>query len=178
MLVSAISFIAVLHSDLHSLSGVTCCALHDFSGRLSRLTHAVCQRKVTVFSGSVGIVATLKGVKLVLAVFFNESSEVLNGAGAGVGQRLGLGASGEELDGWEALDLIGDIIGGRVNLGDGDVGAGRVFGGELIILGCEAVRMFPSALCFTRLRFVGDNNFPVENSVGRGLPMEVTYALQ
>jgi len=55
-------------------------------------------------------------------VLLDEVGQVLDGAGAGVGDRGVLLAGGEELDGREALDLVGDVVGGCVDLGDDDLG--------------------------------------------------------
>lgn len=58
---------------------------------------------------------------LVLSVLLDELDQVLNGAGAGVGDGGILVACGVELDGGEALNLIGNVVGGSVNLGDDDL---------------------------------------------------------
>jgi len=77
---------------------------------------------------------------LVAAVVANELSEGLDGAGAAVLNGLVLGAGLEELNGGEARDVIGNVVGGGVNLGDGDlVGEGRVLLGELVVLGGEGL---------------------------------------
>jgi hypothetical protein len=77
---------------------------------------------------------------LVAAVVANELSKGLDGAGAAVLNGLVLGAGLEELDGGEARDVIGNVVGGGVNLGDGDlVGEGRVLLGELVVLGGEGL---------------------------------------
>lgn len=61
------------------------------------------------------------------AVLLDEGREILDGARARVRDRVGFGAGGEELDGGEAGDLVGDVVGGRVDFGDGDLfGVGRV----------------------------------------------------
>jgi len=77
-------------------------------------------------AGLLGVVGDV-GVDLVLAVLLDEGCEILDGARARVRDWVGLCASGEELDGGEAGDLVGDVVGGRVDFGDGDLfGVGRV----------------------------------------------------
>ena len=77
---------------------------------------------------------------LELAVFLDELGEVLDGAITLVFDRRVLGAGGEELDGGEALDLIGDVVGRGIDFGDGDGGVG-VEGAEFFVFGCETVDM-------------------------------------
>ena len=76
------------------------------------------------------------------AVLLDELSEVLNGAGAGVVDGSVLLAGGEELDGRETLDLIRDVVGGSVNLGDGhklgELGRG-VSLAKLLVLGSKSL---------------------------------------
>lgn len=62
-----------------------------------------------------------QAVHLVLAVLLDEGNEVLNGTGTGVLNRGVLGTSGVELDGGEASDGIGHIVGSGVNLGHGNL---------------------------------------------------------
>jgi hypothetical protein len=81
-------------------------------------------------------VGLLGGGDLVAAVVADELGKSLDGAGTAVLNGLVLGASLEELDGGEARDVIGNVVGGGVNLGDGDlVGEGRVLLGQLVVLG-------------------------------------------
>ena len=81
-------------------------------------------------------VGLLGGGDLVAAVVADEFGKSLNGAGTGVLNGLVLGTGLEELDCGEARDVIGNVVGGGVNLGDGDlVGEGRVLLGQLIVLG-------------------------------------------
>lgn len=84
------------------------------------------------------------GVNAVAAVLGDELGEVLNSARAAVLNGLVLLASGEQLDGGEALDLIGNVVGGSVDLGDGNlggvVGVLGEEGGELIVLGRETAK--------------------------------------
>jgi hypothetical protein len=72
------------------------------------------------------------GVDLVLAVLLDEVGKILDGSGPGVVNRDIFGTGGEELDSWEALDLLGDVVGGGINLGDGH------FGREVRVLSVES----------------------------------------
>jgi len=86
-----------------------------FLGRGGRLlAHLLGIRHLSLL-GVVGDV----GVDLVLAVLLDEGGEVLDGARARVRDGVGLGAGGEEFDGGEAGDLVGNVVGGRVDFGDG-----------------------------------------------------------
>jgi hypothetical protein len=81
-------------------------------------------------------VGLLGGGDLVAAVVADELGKSLDGAGTAVLDGLVLRAGLEELDGGEARDVIGNVVGGGVNLGDGDlVGEGRVLLGQLVVLG-------------------------------------------
>lgn len=76
------------------------------------------------------------------AVLVDEGDEVLDSAGASVVNRRVLLASSEQLDGGEALDLIRNIVGGSVDLGDGDeLGEGirSVQLAELLVLGSKSL---------------------------------------
>jgi hypothetical protein len=85
-------------------------------------------------------VGLLGGGDLVAAVVADELGKSLDGAGTAVLDGLVLGASLEELDGGEARDVIGNVVGGGVNLGDGDlVGESGVLLGQLIVLGCKSL---------------------------------------
>jgi hypothetical protein len=85
-------------------------------------------------------VGLLGGGDLVAAVVADELGKSLDGAGTAVLDGLVLRASLEELDGGEARDVIGNVVGGGVNLGDGDlVGEGRVLLGQLVVLGCKGL---------------------------------------
>ena len=66
------------------------------------------------------IVRLVRYIDLVLAVLLYEGGEVLDGAGAAVDNGVGFAAGGEELDGWEAGNFVGDVVGGGVDFGDGD----------------------------------------------------------
>lgn len=83
-----------------------------------------------------------RDVSLVLAVLSNELDEVINSSGALVGDRSVLATGGEELDGGEALDLIGNVVGSGVDLGNDnlvlEVAVGEL-GSELIVLGGESL---------------------------------------
>lgn len=77
---------------------------------------------------------------LVAAVVADEVGQSLDGAGTVVLHGLVLGAGLEELDGGEARDVIRDVVGGGVDLGNGHlVGESGVLGGELVVLGSESL---------------------------------------
>jgi hypothetical protein len=85
-------------------------------------------------------VGLLGGGDLVAAVVADKVGKSLDGAGAVVLNGLVLGAGLEELDSGEAGDVIGNVVGGSVNLGDGDlVGESGVLLGQLIVLGCKSL---------------------------------------
>ena len=72
------------------------------------------------------------------AVVADESNEVFDGAGASILDGRGLGVTREELDGWEAANLVGNVIEGCVDFGDGYlavVDAEETT--EFFVLGCE-----------------------------------------
>jgi hypothetical protein len=80
------------------------------------------------------------GSNLVATIFGDELGQVLNGAGAIVGNGLVLLASGVKLDGREALDVIWHVVGGGIDLGDGDlVRVGSEQLGQLLVLGSEGL---------------------------------------
>jgi hypothetical protein len=84
------------------------------------------------------------GVNSVLAVVTDKVGQILNSAGTGVINGGTLATGRVELDGREAADLIGDIVGGGIDLGDGDlggeIGVGLVESTELLILGSKTER--------------------------------------
>jgi hypothetical protein len=83
---------------------------------------------------------SLVGIDLPLAVLLDEVGKVLDGTGTSVFNWRSLGASWEKLDGWEALDLIWNIVGSSVDLGDDDlVTEILVESGELIVLGGQSL---------------------------------------
>lgn len=79
------------------------------------------------------------GINLVLAVLLDEVGQSLGGTSAGVLNRRVLAAGGVELDRGEPGDGIRDVVGGRIDLGDGDLGEVSVEGGKLFVLGSETV---------------------------------------
>jgi hypothetical protein len=77
---------------------------------------------------------------LVAAVVADELGKGLDGAGTAVLNGLVLGAGLEELDGREAGDVIGNVVGGGIDLGDGDlVGEGSELLSQLVVLGSEGL---------------------------------------
>lgn len=89
---------------------------------------------------SLGACGVGGNLDLVAAVVADESSEVFDSAGTRIIDWVVLGASLEELDGRETLDLVGHVVGGSVDLGDDDfVTVLLVQAGQLVILGCEGL---------------------------------------
>lgn len=87
-------------------------------------------------------------IHLVATVVADESDEVLDSSRAAVLDRRGLVLGSEKLDSGEALDLIWDIVGSSVNLGDGDLGRVRAEeGSEFLVLGSETARLLACTLC-------------------------------
>lgn len=93
---------------------------------------------------AVGLDALGSGVvgdgDLVAAVVADEVGQGLDGAGAAVLDGLVLGAGLEELDGGEAGDVVRDVVGGRVDLGDRHlIGERSVLLGQLVVLGGKSL---------------------------------------
>ena len=76
-------------------------------------------------------------IDLVLSVLLDEVGKILNGAGSLVVNRGVLGASWEELNGGEALDLIRYVVSGSIDLGDGHLG------GEVGVVRVESAENIP-----------------------------------
>lgn len=118
------------HNRLRRLCSVGRLLLDLLRGRLCRLANQT--RIIVIFPivrSLLGHILTLVNVNLELAVLLDEVGEVFDGAGAAVGDGGVLGAGGEELDGGEAGDLVGHVVGGGVDFGDDDLGVvGRVGG--------------------------------------------------
>jgi hypothetical protein len=77
---------------------------------------------------------------LVAAVVADELGEGLDRTSAGVLHRLILGAGLEKLDSRETSDVIGNVVEGGVNLGNGDlVSESGVLLGQLIVLGGQSL---------------------------------------
>ena len=112
------------------LDGTSDLSGDTLGGSLSLLGHTL----------SLDIVALSVSGNLVATVLSNESSEVLNSAGTAVLDGLTLAVGREELDGRETLDLVGNIVGGGIDLGDGDlVGVGLEQLTELLVLGSKGL---------------------------------------
>jgi hypothetical protein len=100
-------------------------------------------------SGSLGLLRHTRSLdivglgvsgNLVATVLGDEGGEVLNSAGTAVLDGLTLAVGGEELDGRETLDLVGNVVGGGINLGDGDlVRVGLEQLTELLVLGSKGL---------------------------------------
>lgn len=93
--------------------------------------------------GLLALASSRNAVHLVLAVLLDEVGEILDGPGASVLDRLFLGAGGIETDRRESGDRVGDIVGGGINLGNGDLGGEitGVEGTELVVLGSKSVQI-------------------------------------
>lgn len=91
-------------------------------------------------TSSLDIVGLGVSSNLVATVLGDESSEVLNSAGTAVLDGLTLAVGREELDGGETLDLVGDVVGGGIDLCDGDlVGVGLEQLTQLLVLGSKGL---------------------------------------
>jgi hypothetical protein len=129
------------HGSLDGLGGLRSSGLDALSDLLSLLSDLLGSgrgllREILGLVFSIGRTGQ-SYLDLVGAVLLNELDEVLNGAGAGVVNGGVLLASGEKLDGREALDLIGNIVGGGIDLGDSHLSSKllrAVQGSELLIL--------------------------------------------
>ena len=91
-----------------------------------------------------GLLSALsKTINLVLAVLLDEGNKVLNSTGTSVLNWGVLSTSGVDLDGGEASDGIGHIVGSGIDLGDGDLlaqlGNVGVQSGELLVLGGQGL---------------------------------------
>ncbi len=131
--------VAVRHGSLDGLGSLARLASDGLLDTTQRLLVALFGISgLGVILGLLGV-----GVDAVGAGVADELGEVLDGAGAVVVDRgRVLLAGGEELDGGEALDLLRDVVGRRVDFGDddllGELGVVEVEAGELLVLGCEA----------------------------------------
>jgi hypothetical protein len=75
----------------------------------------------------------------VATVLCDEFNEIFDSAGTVVCNWGVLLSGGVEFDGWETLDLIWNIVGSGVNLGDGNlVRVALEEFSELIVLRCKA----------------------------------------
>jgi len=104
--------------------------LHAFSRSSSLVRHAIGLHSIRLRNP----ILLGRDIDLMAAIVANEIDEILDGAGAGVVDGLVLGAGFEELDGGEALDLVRDVVGGRIDFGDDNfVGKGLVHLGKLVV---------------------------------------------
>jgi hypothetical protein len=119
-----VHLIGVHSHRLHHLSSLTDNTLDALLETLSSLRGS--GRSLTKILGiwHDGVVLGGVGVNLVGAFLLDELGEILNGAVALVCDGVGLVAGDKELEGGEALDLIRNVVGGGVDLGDGDLGGG------------------------------------------------------
>ena len=132
LVVSVSGLVVVKNGILDNLGGLGNLLLDSTRGGGGLLGHAVGLNTLGV--------GLLRDSDLVATVVANELGKSLNGAGAAVLDGLVLGTGLEELDGREARDVIGNVVGGGINLGDGDlVGEGRILLSELVVLGSESL---------------------------------------
>lgn len=114
--------------------------------RCSRLRLRVGRRRCSGRGGFLlsFLAAGSESINLVLPILLNKVCKVFHCPRAGVFNRRVLGTSGEDLDGRETLNLVRNVVGGRVNLGDRDLGRqGRYIGVEaskLLILRSKTKR--------------------------------------
>lgn len=134
MLLSLITTIRIDDSSLDRISCVTSHALRRLRSRLGRLSHTLSQRDLIL----IGSVRTFVGIDFVFAILLDELSQVFDGARAGVDDWFLFTAGGEELDGGEALDLVGNVVGCGVYFCNGYLGRGGVHGCEFFVFGCQA----------------------------------------
>ena len=83
-----------------------------------------------------------KDINLVLSVLLDEVGKVFDSPCAGVLNRRVFGTGREQLDGGEASNWVGDIVGGGIDLGDGDLGVNASISietGKLVILRGETI---------------------------------------
>ena len=110
--------VAIRNSGLDRLRRLADLALDLLTGSLLRSRSRLLAQFLVALGDGLVFGFAFVGVGAVLAVLLHELGEVLNGARPGVKDRLRFAASGEELDGWEALDLIGHIVGGSIHFGN------------------------------------------------------------
>ena len=104
------------HHTFHALLH----ALLDLLRRRRRLpTHLIRVRHIHFIN--VTVVGLRVDINLVLPILFDEVGEILDGTRAGVVDGVGFGPGGEKLNGWKALDLVGDVVESCVYFGDGDL---------------------------------------------------------
>lgn len=114
--------IRIPHRRLHRLRRLTRPTLHPLRRRPRRLPHPLGHRHILL----IRLVRPLIRINLILPIFLDEGREVFDGAGAGVGDWGVFAPGGEELDGGEALDFVGDVVGRGVDFGDYYGGGGGV----------------------------------------------------
>jgi hypothetical protein len=110
------------------LDGTSNLAGNTLSGSLSLLGHTLRVDIVTL---------DLYG-NLVGTVLEDESRQILDSARTSVLDGLSLGVGAVKLDGGETLNLIGNVVGSGIDLGDGDLArVGLVQFTELLVLGSK-----------------------------------------
>lgn len=119
MLVST-GIIIIRHGLLRGLGRLTSLLLDLLSGGLGCLAHSL-----RVWHGDISflrLVLTLVGINFVLSILLDEGGQVFDGTRALVNDGAVLLAGGEKFDGWEAGNLVWNVIGGGIYFGDGDLG--------------------------------------------------------
>lgn len=129
-------------SSLHGLSSLARRTLHARTSTLlsrgGRL-HGHLVGLVTLHALSTCTLVVCS-INMVAAVIANERCQVLNSAGTGVVDWVVFGARSEELDSRETLDLVWNIIGSGINLGDDHfVGVSLIKRTELLVLGRKSL---------------------------------------
>lgn len=134
--------VAIRNSRLHRLGRLADFALDLLARALLGGGGSLLAQILVALRGRLAVILAHVDVGGVLAVVLDELSEVLDGAGTGVDDGFGFAAGGEQLDGGEALDLVGDVVGRGVDFGDGDLGCesrvGAVQESELFVFWGEA----------------------------------------
>lgn len=104
-----------LNGLLDSLCGTTS-SLSGSGGSLGHalwdITHDLVGRFALILS------CNSQNIEMFRSVIFDEVGEVFEGSGSGIVDRRSLCALVVQLDGWEALNLLGNVVGGCVDLGD------------------------------------------------------------
>lgn len=112
-----------------------CGSLGDTSCFLSRCGSGIWQLRFRFLNGCIDL-------DLIRSVLSNKLGDVRNSACTIVWNWRVLFPCGVELDGWETLDLVWNIVGSGVNFGDGDlISVAFVKLSQRIVLWCEANTM-------------------------------------
>lgn len=110
---------SVTRSILHSAGNLLSSA--GLGGSWCLLRHAVSLDTLGL-SLDISLLLARVDIDLVGSALSDEFGQVLDGTRTTVVKRVILTTSAEELDGWEALNLIWNIVGSCVNLGNRNLG--------------------------------------------------------